>query len=140
MDKKLTDMLIEYVQVNEDIRAGLLQKVASLESDLNSQKAELTKTAAAAFVFPKDRIERTVVQLVTAGALAGTEKEAAITRMTSDPVFALDCLDKLAEIENGRRSQLKPMGRPVEVLEQGAARPESDKVWEDGINLLRRYQ
>lgn len=139
MNPELITNLIEYVQISEDVRADLLQKVASLETELQSLQGELTKTAEASV--DVERVERTVESLIKAGQLKGSLRKEAVDRFSTDPSFMLDCLDKMAKAEIDRKSTVPSLGRsiPVESMTQKTATKDSETVWAEGLRDLARY-
>lgn len=141
MNQELINNLIEYVQVTEDLRADLLQKVASLETENQSLTEGLTKSAEASVGLDSDRIAHTVDNLIKAGQLKSSLRKEACDRLSKDPSFMLDCIDKMAENEIEKKSVVPSLGRsiPVESMTHKTAAKDSDSVWAEGLKDLARF-
>lgn len=138
LPEELRGKLVEFVKLNDQIRADYEQKVAELESKLQDQ---LTKTASTAAVqVSAELIEKTAEALMKVKVFTRQDKPELISRLTSDPTFAYTCLEKMAEIERDRQDTVVPLGKPAKSrLAAGEYKCESDRVWDEGIKDLRRY-
>ena len=135
MDKELATQLIGFVQMENEVRRGLLNKVASLEA----QTSQLTKAAKAARP-DLETLERTVDKLIQIDLVDAADRPEMLSKMASDPNFIVACLDKLAETESERLSAPAPLGRPAPKAETPkTSETASDRAWNDGVNSLRRY-
>jgi len=142
MNPELAQQLVEYVKVNDDLRADLMQKVASLEAECLSLKEGLTKTAEASQKISADQIERTVDNLIKAGQLKASLRKEASNRFMQDPALMLECIDKMAAAEIERKSKVPSLGRsvPVESMTSKTAQADSEQVWQESMKQLARYQ
>jgi hypothetical protein len=135
MTEEQVQEMQEYVRLSEGVRAGLVEKVASLENQL----ALTEKTASAAL--DQNKVNATLDRLIAAEFLEASDKEAAFSEIERNPSTLLHFLDKLAEQEKERNSLVPSLGSVREDVRRPVTTPsdsrrESDRAYEAGVSSL----
>lgn len=123
--KEFLDDVKAFVEASQDTIKELSGRLASMEKTA----AEKPQSALDA-----ERLSLVFDNLVAAGVLHASEKEASVKAAISRPDVLLDALDKLASMERERRSQVEAVGTPVSAPE--AAANDAEAFWRQRMDHL----
>ena len=140
MNQELIKDVAGYIATSSEIISGLVEKTASLETQLRDAKAELAAKPApaaepqqktAAEVLDPKQVADTVGKMIQAGMFKDANRTQIEEGIRQDPSALLRCLDKVADEKI--RATVVPIGEPVNKPTRNtntAGTRKSDEVYE----------